>query len=145
MNLLMAIAVGGLYTVGVWLLLQRSLTRVVMGLVVLGHGVNLLLMLSGGRAGRAPIIHEGVEVAAYTDPLPQALALTAIVISFGITAYLLALAWRSWAERGDDKVEDDVEDRRIAALAARSGRRTGRDEDPDRHPLPRTDPMKDLS
>ena len=51
------------------------------------------------------------------DPLPQALALTAIVISFGITAFLLALAYRSWVLRSDDEVEDDVEDRRIAKLA----------------------------
>jgi multicomponent Na+:H+ antiporter subunit C len=135
-NALLAIGVGALYTVGVYLLLQRTLTRIVMGLVILGHGVNLLLLLAGGPAGRPPIIDDG-PIAGYADPVPQALALTAIVISFGITAYLLALAWRSWAEGGDDKVEDDVEDRRIAQLAARrAGRPRESDEDPTRHDGP---------
>jgi multicomponent Na+:H+ antiporter subunit C len=141
-NALLALAVGLLYAIGVSLLLQRSLTRIVMGLVVLGHGANLLLLLSGGRAGRAPLVGAGAPLARYTDPLPQAMALTAIVISFGITAYLLALAWRSWAQDGDDKVEDDVEDRRIAAMAAAAQHRRDPDEDPDRHPAPLTDPMK---
>ncbi|HVM03152.1 MAG TPA: NADH-quinone oxidoreductase subunit K, partial [Acidimicrobiales bacterium] len=83
-------------------------------LALLGHGANLLLLLAGGRAGRAPIVGAGDGPVA--DPLPQALALTAIVITFGITAFLLALAYRSWLLRHDDEVEDDVEDRRIARL-----------------------------
>jgi multicomponent Na+:H+ antiporter subunit C len=112
--LALAVTSGVLYAVGTYLLLQRTLTRIVLGLAMLGHGANLLLLLSGGRAGRAPIIGSGDGDLA--DPLPQALALTAIVITFGVTAFLLALAYRSWRVRHDDDVEDDVEDRRIARL-----------------------------
>jgi multicomponent Na+:H+ antiporter subunit C len=116
MILVLALAVGALYAVGTYLLLQRSLTRIVLGLAALGHGANLLLLLAGGRAGRAPIVAGAADDV--SDPLPQALALTAIVITFGVTAFLLALAYRSWQLTHDDEVEDDVEDRRIARLAA---------------------------
>lgn len=114
MILVLALTVGALYAAGTYLVLQRALTRIVLGLALLGHGANLLLLLAGGRAGRAPIVGAGDGPVA--DPLPQALALTAIVITFGITAFLLALAYRSWLLRRDDEVEDDVEDRRIARL-----------------------------
>ena len=113
MNLVLALTVGVLYACGVWLLLQRSLSRIVIGLAVLGHGANLLLLAAGGPAGSPPIA--GSDPATTADPLPQALALTAIVITFGVSAFLLALAYRSWLQRRDDEVEDDVEDRRIAA------------------------------
>jgi multicomponent Na+:H+ antiporter subunit C len=111
----LAVAVGSLYAVGTYLLLQRALTRIVLGLAALGHGANLLLLLAGGRAGPAPITDGPDDV---SDPLPQALALTAIVITFGVTAFLLALAYRSWLLTHNDQVEDDVEDRRIARVAA---------------------------
>ncbi|MDP8987319.1 MAG: Na(+)/H(+) antiporter subunit C [Actinomycetota bacterium] len=119
MILLLALLVGTLYAVGTYLLLQRTLTRVVIGLAIMGHGANLLLLLAGGRAGRAPIVDGEGGAGAFADPLPQALALTAIVITFGITAFLLALAYRSWLLRSDDEVEDDVEDRRIARQVRR--------------------------
>lgn len=110
--LTLVVVVGVLYSTGIYLLLSRTLTRVILGLAVLGHGANLLLLLAGGRAGDPPLA--GAEDPA--DPLPQALALTAIVISFGVTSFLLALAYRSWQLRHDDEVENDVEDRRIAGL-----------------------------
>jgi multicomponent Na+:H+ antiporter subunit C len=103
-----------LFGVGTWLLLQRRLTRIIIGLGLMGHGANLLMMLSGRRRGVAPFIGS-ILGRRYADPMPQALALTAIVISFGVGALLLALAYRSWQVTGDDLVEDDVEDRRIAA------------------------------
>src|SRR5690606_15336447 len=87
-------------------------------IVLLGNGVNLLLLVSGGAAGGAPIIGLTPEDE-MTDPLPEALILTAIVITLGMTAFLLALAYRSWQLHGHDEVQDDVEDRRIAYLAAR--------------------------
>lgn len=114
MILITALVVGALYAVGTYLLLQRALTRIVIGLGLMGHGANLLLLLAGGPPGTAPIVGGGDD---YADPLPQALALTAIVITFGVSAFLLALAYRSWALTRDDEVEDDLEDRRIAALA----------------------------
>ena len=126
MNLTLALTIGVLYGAGVWLLLQRSLSRIVIGLALLGHGANLLLLAAGGPAGDPPIA--GADPAVTADPLPQALALTAIVITFGVSAFLLALAYRSWLQREDDEVEDDVEDRRIAALQAAVARDRSRRE-----------------
>jgi multicomponent Na+:H+ antiporter subunit C len=113
-NLSMAVVLAVLYSVGFYLLMQRSLMRILIGIVVLGHGANLLLQLAGGPPGRAPILGS-VLPAEITDPLPQALALTAIVITFALTTLLLALGYRSWVLVGHDEVQDDVEDRRIAA------------------------------
>ncbi|MGI9001478.1 MAG: Na(+)/H(+) antiporter subunit C [Pseudonocardia sp.] len=112
-NVVMALTVGTLYAVGFYLLLSRSLMRVLIGVVVLGHGTNLLLQLAGGPPGRAPIIGQAPPES-FTDPLPQALALTAIVITFALTTFLLALGYRAFVLVGHDEVPDDVEDRRIA-------------------------------
>jgi multicomponent Na+:H+ antiporter subunit C len=97
------------------MILQRSMTRIVLGVGVLANGVNLLILSAGARQGDAPLIGNGGEP---TDPVPQALVLTAIVIGFSLTAYLVALAWRMWSIEGNDIVEDDVEDRRIERLSA---------------------------
>ena len=131
MILVLALCVGVLYACGAYLMLQRTLTRIVMGLALTGHGANLLLLMAGGRAGQPPLIADGddgvvdgaVGTAAaegattFADPLPQAMALTAIVITFGIMAFLLALAYRSWTLTHEDEAEDDIEDRRIATLS----------------------------
>jgi multicomponent Na+:H+ antiporter subunit C len=101
-----------LFSIGTYLVLQRALTRVILGLAVLSHGANTLLMASG-RRGVAPIVGTAAS-RTFSDPLPQALALTAIVISFGVTMFLLALVFRSWVLTRDDEVQDDVEDRLIA-------------------------------
>jgi multisubunit Na+/H+ antiporter MnhC subunit len=114
-NLLYVIVVGVLFATGVMLLLERSLTRVVMGVILLGNGANLLILL-GGKAGGAPIVGT-TPAGEMSDPLPQIMILTAIVITLGMTAFLLALAYRSWALTGHDEVQDDVEDRRIMLLA----------------------------
>jgi multicomponent Na+:H+ antiporter subunit C len=112
-NWSMALVLAVLYSVGFYLLLQRSLMRILIGIVVLGHGANLLLQLAGGPPARAPVLGS-VAPELFADPLPQALALTAIVITFALTTYLLALGYRSWVLTGHDEVQDDVEDRRIA-------------------------------
>ncbi len=112
-NLAMAVLVAVLYAVGFFLLMQRSLMRVLIGVVVLGHGTNLLLQLVGGPPGRAPIIG-ATPADTFADPLPQALALTAVVITFALTTFLLALGYRSFVLVGHDEVQDDVEDARIA-------------------------------
>jgi multicomponent Na+:H+ antiporter subunit C len=116
MTLTMAVVVGVLFGGGTYLVLQRTLTRVILGLGLWGYAVNLLLLMAGGRAGTAPLITDAAPERAFADPLPQALALTAIVITFAITAFLLALAYRSWTLTGNDEAEDDIEDRRIATL-----------------------------
>ncbi|GIJ20771.1 Na(+)/H(+) antiporter subunit C [Micromonospora lutea] len=116
-NLTYVIVIGVLVAAGVTLLLERSLTRVLMGVILLGNGANLLL-LTGGRAGGPPIVGTTPQEE-MSDPLPQAMILTAIVITLGMTAFLLALAYRSWHLNGHDEVQDDVEDRRIMDLAER--------------------------
>lgn len=121
MSVVIAITAGALFATGTYLLLQKLLSRIIVGLGLIAHGANLVLLGSGGMPGRPPIIDD-VSAGPYSDPLEQALVLTAIVITFGVTAFLLALAYRSWDERGDDEVEDDTEDRRIARLGATKGR-----------------------
>ncbi|MFP3905446.1 MAG: Na(+)/H(+) antiporter subunit C [Acidimicrobiales bacterium] len=124
MSLALAACAATLFGCGTYLLLQRTLTRVILGLALLGHGTVLLLQVAGGRAGAPPIMGPDVTADAVVDPLPHALALTAIVISFGVTAFLLALAYRSWSLTEDDEVRDDVEDllvaRRVEAELSRS-------------------------
>ncbi|MEI7032804.1 Na(+)/H(+) antiporter subunit C [Streptomyces pratensis] len=109
-------AVGGI------LMLTRPLTRILLGAVIVGNGVNLLILASTGRAGAEPLLY-GVALSRITDPLPQAIALTAIVITLGTTAFLLAMAYRSHQITGTDEVHDDLEDRRIALRAEVMGER----------------------
>ena len=117
MSVVLSVCAAVLFGLGTWLLLQRRLSRIIIGLGLLGHGANLLLLLSAGRRGEAVLVGSG-DPRTFADPLPQALALTAIVITFGVIAFLLALAWRSVELTGDDLVEDDVEDQRIAMQRA---------------------------
>lgn len=133
MTIVLALLVAVLYGCGTYLLLQRTLTRIILGLALLGHGSVVLLQTVGGRAGRPPLVGPDEPVAGIAAPLPQALGLTAIVISFGMTAFLLALAYRGWLGTGDDEVQDDIEDRRIARMIANTeGHFDERDEgDPD--------------
>ncbi len=109
---------------GTYLLLHRSLTRIILGLGLLANAVNLIALTAGGSPGSPPIIGEDGQMA---DPLPQALVLTAIVIGFGVTAFLLATALRSWTIDGNDDVEDDIEDVRLARAALESDRSSGPD------------------
>jgi len=101
-----------LFGVGSYLLLQRTLSRIIIGLGLLTHGANILL-ITAGRRGRPALVGRG-DPGTFADPLPQALALTAIVITFGVTSLLLALAYRSWLLTRDDEVQDDVIDRAVA-------------------------------
>jgi multicomponent Na+:H+ antiporter subunit C len=77
---------------------------------LIGNAINVLVVATSSRPGAAPIV--GADEP--TDPVPQALVLTAIVIGFALIGFMLALAWRNWTIDGNDIVEDDVEDRRIA-------------------------------
>ncbi|MEV0004556.1 Na(+)/H(+) antiporter subunit C [Micromonospora sp. NPDC050980] len=116
-TLVLVLAVGVLVATGVTLMLERSLTRILLGVILLGNGVNLLILL-GGRAGGAPLAGTA-PAGGLSDALPQAMVLTAVVIMFGFTAFLLAVAYRSWHTSGDDEVQDDLEDRQIVRLAGR--------------------------
>ncbi|GAB3207323.1 Na(+)/H(+) antiporter subunit C [Marinactinospora thermotolerans] len=111
-TLTLIVVVGVLVAAGVVLLLERSLTRVLLGVILMGNGVNLMILSTGGEAGGPPLIGLTAEDE-MSDPLPQAMILTAIVITLGVTAFLLAMAHRSWQLQGNDDVQDDAEDRRI--------------------------------
>jgi multicomponent Na+:H+ antiporter subunit C len=112
MSTTVALAGALLFGVGTHLVLQRKLSRIIIGLGLLSHGANVLLM-SSGVAGTPPLIGSG-DPADFSDPLPHAFALTTVVITFGVTAFLLALAYRSWLLTHDDEVEDDLADLAIA-------------------------------
>jgi multicomponent Na+:H+ antiporter subunit C len=92
-----AVLVGVLYGAGFYLLLSRNLTRMLFGLVLLGHAANLLIFVAAGLTrGGAPIVGEGAPAAgSVADPIPQALILTAIVIGFGVFAFALILVRRA--------------------------------------------------
>lgn len=111
MSVLLAATSALLFAVGTYLVLQRKLSRVIIGVGLLGHGANVLFVMAG-RRGDAPLVGQG-DADGFADPLPQALVLTAIVINFGVTAFLLALAYRSWLLTEDDDVADDLEDRAL--------------------------------
>jgi multicomponent K+:H+ antiporter subunit C len=105
---LLAIGLGVLTTCGVWLLLRARVFDVIVGLTLLSYAVNVFIFLTGRvRIGRPPIVDDSLAptLANYADPLPQALVLTAIVISFAMTALILVIALRARAETGSDHVD----------------------------------------
>lgn len=108
-----------LYACGVYLMLDRSLTRILLGFLMVGNATNLLLFLMSGSFGSAPLVGGGDDDT-MSDPLPQAFILTAIVITFGVSAFLLALIYRSWRlqQNLEDQVEDDEADLAIATAEA---------------------------
>jgi multicomponent Na+:H+ antiporter subunit C len=118
-SLTLIIVMAVLFACGVYAMLERSLTRVLIGFLLLGNATNLLLLIVMGVPGNAPFFGTDGDM---SDPLPQALTLTAIVITFAVSAFLLALIYRSWQLGQADTVEDDEAD-----LALRA--RTDEDED----------------
>ncbi len=107
MNTLIAITVGVLAAASIYSLLRCSMMKLIVGIVLLGHAVNLLIFSAGGlRDSTPPIIAENQEVLRppHADPLPQALVLTAIVISFGLIAFCITLVQRTYDIVGDDDI-----------------------------------------
>ncbi len=99
MELILAILVGLLYASGIYMMLRRSLVKLIIGLILLGNGANLLIFLLGGITRGAPAIispEENTLTEIYADPIPQALILTAIVISFGLQAFAIVLIKRAY-------------------------------------------------
>ncbi|GAA3589499.1 hypothetical protein GCM10022198_11750 [Klugiella xanthotipulae] len=104
-----------LFAVGLYVMMERNLTRILLGFLLVGNGVNIFIFLMSGRPGSAPITPDSGDAAGLADPVPQVFILTAIVINFGITAFLLALIYRSWwlaqlGEDGDTVLSDQDED-----------------------------------
>ncbi|MFP5447505.1 MAG: Na+/H+ antiporter subunit C [Alphaproteobacteria bacterium] len=104
MEFLVATAVGVLSAAGIYLVLRARTFPVVLGLAFMSYAINVFLFASGRLVINQPPIW-GKDVAAYTDPLPQALVLTAIVIAFGMTALVVVLALRAYLETGTDQVD----------------------------------------
>ncbi|WIB60505.1 Na(+)/H(+) antiporter subunit C [Curtobacterium sp. MCLR17_007] len=130
-TLVLVIAMAVLFSCGVYLLLERSLTRMLLGFLLLGNALNLLLLVMSGAAGNPPI---GKSAEVITDPLPQAFALTAIVITFAVSAFLLALIHRSWTLSRADEVEVDEAD-----VAIRRDRSSAEHDDPETDTDPESD------
>ena len=145
MELAMASAIGILTAAGVYLLLRARSFDVILGLTLLSYATNLLIF-AGGRlvAGKSPVLRDGVTptLSHYSDPLPQALVLTAIVIAFAMTAVSIVVAIRSRADNDSDHVdgsraerefllaeqrrhEEAREEARTAAQAAEAGAKAG--------------------
>ena len=116
-NLTLLLVSGFLVACGVYLVLERSLTRILMGILLASNGVNLLYAVVAGPA-RRPAFVNLVPADEITDPLPQAMVLTSIVITLATTAFMMAMAYRAVQVNGHDEVQDDVEDAVIRRLAA---------------------------
>lgn len=108
MELLVASSIGLLTAAGLYLVLRLRTFPVIMGVSLLTYAVNVFLFGSGRlTVGAPPILQDGI--ATYTDPLPQALVLTAIVISFGMTAVVVMIALGAYLGSNDDHVDDPIE------------------------------------
>lgn len=108
MEILLALVVGVLYAAGLYLMMRRSIVKLILGLALLGHAANLLIFTIGRlNNGRPPLIPEGAEqiTGSFADPLPQALILTAIVIGFGVQAFALVLLRRVNQTLGTDDLQ----------------------------------------
>jgi len=104
----MSLVIGVCYAAAVFLLLQKRLIQIILGIALLGHATNLLIFVAAGLNGNSlPIIPTGMEVLPVTavDPLPQALILTAIVIGLALFGFSLALAYRCVAVLGHDDID----------------------------------------
>jgi multicomponent Na+:H+ antiporter subunit C len=117
MEFTLAIIIGVLYAAGLYMMLRRSMVKLLIGLILLGNGANLLIFLLGRIVkGKPPVIPENAKsfLDAYADPVPQALILTAIVISFGLQAFAITLLKRVYAVTGTDDLDElNIKDEEI--------------------------------
>ncbi|MGW4326615.1 Na(+)/H(+) antiporter subunit C [Nocardia sp. NPDC004573] len=117
-NLTLLIVIGVLVACGVYLILERAVSKMLLGLILFGNAVNLLILTAGGGDGAAPI-RGAAATEEMADPLAQAMVLTAIVITMGIAAFVLALAYRAYMLTTSDDVANDEEDAEVARRRAR--------------------------
>ncbi|MCT9819433.1 Na(+)/H(+) antiporter subunit C [Microbacterium sp. W1N] len=116
-SMVLIVIMAVLFAAGVYAMLERSLTRVLIGFLLLGNAANLFLLVVMGEPGVAPFFGAAASPDEMSDPLPQALTLTAIVITFAVSAFLLALIYRSWQLGQADTVEDDEADLEVRERA----------------------------
>ncbi|MGE2733606.1 Na(+)/H(+) antiporter subunit C [Mycolicibacterium vaccae] len=114
------IVIGVLTSAGVYLLLERNLTRMLLGLLLISNAINLLLLAVGGPAGNPPVRGRvSGDNTATADPLVQGMILTAIVITMGVAAFVLALTYRSYRINTIEEVSNDPEDTRVSQLSGK--------------------------
>lgn len=105
MEIIISILAGFLFSVGIYNILQKQLLRIAIGTGLISHAAHLFILTMGKlKRGQPPIIEEGITQ--YTDPLPHALILTSIVISFGVTSVILVLAYRTINENKTDNMDE---------------------------------------
>lgn len=114
------ILIGVLSSAGVYLLLERNLTRMLLGLLLISNAINLLILNAGGPSGNPPVRGRtsGAETTT-ADPLAQGMILTAIVITMGVAAFVLALTYRSYRINTIEEVSNDPEDTRVSQLSGK--------------------------
>ena len=108
MTIVLAVVIGVLYAAGLYLVMRRSMVKLILGLALLAHGANLMIFTVGGLVrGRTPIVAPGAEglVPPFPDPVPEALVLTAIVIGFAVQAFALVLVKRAHQEVETDDMD----------------------------------------
>jgi multicomponent Na+:H+ antiporter subunit C len=108
MEVVLAFVIGGLYAAGLFMMMRRSMVKVIMGLALVGYASNLLIFTVGRLTrGASPLIPADAAQPAepFADPLPQALILTAIVIGFGVQAFALVLFKRTYQSVGTDDLD----------------------------------------
>lgn len=108
MNVLLAVVCGAIFGAGIFMILRRSMVKLILGLGLIGHAINLIIFASGDVSrGGPPVISSGSEVlsGSFANPLPQALVLTAIVIGLASTAFAIVLVKRVYAIIGTDDVD----------------------------------------
>lgn len=121
-SLTLVILMAIMYGTGVYVMLERSLTRFLIGFVLVGNATNLLILIMSGPSGTAPLVTGTASDERMVDPVPQVLMLTAIVINFGVTAFILALIYRTWwlaqlGDEGDTLSDEHAEDTEAATEA----------------------------
>ncbi|WP_446225309.1 Na(+)/H(+) antiporter subunit C [Nocardia sp. IBHARD005] len=119
-NLAVLITIGVLTACGVYLLLERVVSKMLLGMILLGNAVNLLILTMGGPDGKPPVLGSSdTSPDGMADPLAQAMVLTAIVITMGLAAFVLALAYRAYMLTTTEDVTNDPEDAQVAARRER--------------------------
>jgi multicomponent Na+:H+ antiporter subunit C len=108
MEIILAVTIGILYSAGIYLLLRRSITKLILGIIFLSNATNLIVFISGGLISGNPSFISGKmeePPADIADPLPQALVLTAIVIGLGVIAYTMVLQYKYYEETGNEDID----------------------------------------
>lgn len=119
-NITLVVVAGALIAAGTYLITERAKTRILLGVMLASNGTSVLFLVASGPIGSAPILGRSGDGRRMSDPLPQAMVLTAIVITLATIAFLLTMAYRSFSLNGNDEVQDDIADRRIRRLAEKA-------------------------